>query len=183
MFQTTFFRSAFALCLLFAAALPCAQAEPVRVLGLEIGRSTPEELRRMVSEHEGRLEGPSVSAITGGPLWIARGALGLEGLIRSAFVFDTDDRLVAVVMTLHKHRFGETLDVLRRKYRYVGGHQPFVGDAHAELRAGDVRILISAPHLGFEATLIYGTDAIWTKADDWGQERERERRQRNESRL
>lgn len=158
-------------------------AETASVLGVLIGQSSLEDVRSMIHEHGGRITRNDTSAVTQGALLIVQGNLGLEGLSETAFLFDTSGKLALAALTLSKHRYDAVLASLRSKYRYVSGNKPFVGNADATLRAGDVEIRLEAPHMSFEMSAIYGTDAAWKQLAD-NQRQQAEAKQRaQDSRL
>lgn len=177
-----FHRLALAALALLCLAMPLTSAA-VTVLGVTLGAATPDEVRAMIREYGGTVLDQASQSLTGGPMIKAGGSLGLEGLQETLFLFDAQDRLVAVHMTLPKDRYDAILASLRGKYRYVGGRRPFVGDADATLRAEDVEIRLEAPHLSFEMSATYGTDAFWRMFEAYLERKARARRQAQDQRL
>ena len=153
------------LCLVAAALFGLARTAgaaqpvevPVTVLGLTIGQSTEADVQAMLREQGGQIIESGTHPISDGLVMKVKGNLGLEGLTTSRFGFSADKRLQMVILTMGKHRFDPVLQTLRKKYTYVSGNRPFVGDRDALLRSGDVEIVLAAPHMSFEMHVIYST--------------------------
>lgn len=141
----------------FAAAAP-ANVDP---LGLELGVATLAQVQGALKGN--RLTEIGTSAIAGGRLLQANNpSVGPEGLRAALFIFDREDRLVGVQMTLPKDFGGKNLaaiaNQLSRKYTQKSRNLPLVGDASARYTRGNSVVIVEAPHLSFEFTVTYMTD-------------------------
>lgn len=153
-------RILFSLVLLLVASMPVASAEPARALGFEIGKATVAEVRAAMVERAGEPRDEGTSAISGGAVLVFGADATIAGMNQATFVFDTRGRLAAAVLSLSKDRYDEVLKAMRAKYVLLGEQRPFVGNRSARLKAGDAEILVDAPHLSFEMSVIYTTPSF-----------------------
>jgi len=138
-------------------------------LGLELGVATQAQVRQQL-DGQTELEEVGINQYSGGEMLKGDGeGLGIDGLSEIVFIFDTSDKLAAVLMTLpkgegfgdlHSGNFTKTAKALAAKYKQVEKSQPFVGDARATFRQGDSVVELDAPHMSFTMTLRYMTQAL-----------------------
>lgn len=164
--------------LLAASFAVCAADEPPSVFGWTLGESTPAQLRASHPD----CEELGVSAITAGPVFECPGAaFGGGGIEQVSAVFDPAARLAAVLVILdnqakmHDDVFDRLHPKLAKRYAVREHRRPFVGDRYARYGAPGATIELSAPHLSFQATLLYQTDAF-RKAFQAQQRREQQQR-------
>lgn len=145
------------LCMAFSNIALAANAAP---LGLELGVATYAQVKQQVGGKTS-LSDAGTNKYSGGKMLKGNGdGLGIDGLSELTFVFDSSDKLAAVLMTLPKDSFQQTLNALSKKYKLVEKQVPFVGNASAKLQQGDSVIEMSAPHLSFEMSVQYLTKSL-----------------------
>lgn len=167
----------------FAAALflmnPISSHAGIKVLGSEIGVSTIDQVQKLATT-PGSVRNGGMNKWNKGPTLEIQGSnYDIQGLQSVYYVFDQELKLVALVMTMQKHRFDEVFSVLAAKYKTVKKVQPFVGDNYAKFTAPDSVIEIDAPHLGFEMEVRYMTNA-YAKAWADGVQAQRQQKQNND---
>jgi hypothetical protein len=160
-----------------------ASADEVRVFGLHVGSAEITEVRSAAVALGASESDRGISAVTEGPLLKYRGDFGLEGTTASVFLFDKGGKLVAVSLEIDKRQYDRIVDVLKAKYRVVNELRPFVGDRSVRLVAGNIDIRLDAPHMSFEMTLTYGTEAFWQTLLEWQRAKEQARRSQQASQL
>jgi len=125
------------------------------VLGVELGVSTLDQVRSTQGQ-KAELENAGVNEYTGGPMLVSEGTgYGIEGLRKVAYIFDSQKKLAAVLMTLEKGRFDTIARVVAGKYKLRSQERPFVGNQQATFQTGDGVIELNAPHMSFEMTALY----------------------------
>lgn len=162
--------------------LPSSVAgEQVQVLGFTMGQTTLQEVRQSTQG----IRDAGTNAYSHGPMLSTRSHLGIDGVKETLFIFDTDQRLLGVMMTLNKSkpRFDALFNALNSQYRLVNSQRPFVGNQLAEFRRGDVLITLDSPHLSFDMTLLYVRDALNQAFQESQQRQQQEQRERERSRL
>jgi hypothetical protein len=167
-----------------AAVSPAALSANAAPLGLELGVATLADVQKNVGSRS-RLGDHGINKYTGGPMLRGDGeGLGIEGLSEVVFVFDRNQKLSAVLMTLPKGGFGDenftrTLGMLAGKYKLQSKQVPFVGDKYAKLRQGDSIVEIDAPHMSFTMSVRYLTNQMQADfaAQNAADNAERQRRQ------
>lgn len=151
--------------------------------GTVIGKSSLADVRNKVAQ-SAQLEPAGTSSWNGGPIYTAPGqAFPLDGLKNVVFVFDTQDTLAAVELTLDKFRYPEIKRMLAKQYPLKSDQAPFVGNQHASFRQGTVIIDAQAPHMSFEMTVTYAHRAFNDAMKAGLKAQESARRQREESAL
>jgi hypothetical protein len=161
-----------------------AGSEPVRVLGFAVGSETLAEVRARLEREGVRFESDGTNLYSRGPMLVARGnAFNVDGLERTLLIFDAEDRLAAVVLTLGRARYDGILSVLKGRYRLLDEKKAFVGDRHARFRAGDVEILLDSPHMSFEMTVVYATRGFWDSYHAIRRAQAEEKRRREEAQF
>jgi len=128
-------------------------------LGFEISVAKLADVRAQLGDRT-TLKAAGTNKFSGGPMLVSNGAgLGIDGLQEITFIFDEEEVLQGVLLTLPK-RFRPTFETLRKKYKVVSQRIPFVGDAHARFSQGASAIILDAPHLSFEMSLHYLSDRL-----------------------
>lgn len=124
------------------------------VLSQTIGKSTVKNL--ISSTDKKHIQYAGMNKYSNGKMYSVQGqAYGVAGLSNALFIFDQQDLLSGVVLTMDKNRFDDIKKILDEKYRLVSSQVPFVGNKSAKYRDGDVQIEINSPHLQFEMSVIY----------------------------
>lgn len=163
--------------LVIASALARAEVAP---FGQSVGNATLKEVRESLAS-QARLEKTSTNRWTGGPMLNFSGAgLGIEGLQRAQFIFNEQETLVGVVLTLPKHRFDPIASYLRSKYKLISAQTPSVGNKLATFSEGAVTIEVDAPHMSFEMEVRYLHQTL-LQAYKQGSEAEQTQKARSES--
>lgn len=130
---------------------------PPSPLGFAVGQADLKRVRKELSKKTA-VHNAGINFYTKGPmLEVDGGNLGIKRLKRVRFIFDTDKRLVVVLMTFHQGGFDATYSHLASKHTLVSKKIPFVGDKEAKFKNGNVSIVLESPHLGFETNLVYMT--------------------------
>lgn len=144
-------KKAISLTLALTAVPALALADPV-VFGLEIGKTT-------VAEFAQKYPGISVAGINkysdGKQFALSPSEIPLNGLKTALAIFDHDEVLTAVAVTVHKNRFNDLHSMLRDKYQLVSQNVPPVGNKIAEYRDGKTTITLDAPHMSFDMQMNY----------------------------
>ncbi len=168
---------------LVCAALEGIAADGVHVLGVGIGRADVPALERAARGAGARETSRDTSAITGGPMLAYTGDFGLPGLHKTIFLFWPDGPLAAASLDLDKGRYDQVLAALKQKYTLVTEHRPLVGNRSAVLRAGDVEIRVTAPHLSFSMQVVYAQKRFWSQLAEFEKKQDADRRRQQEARL
>lgn len=175
-----FYRLIAGLLLTLFAALVRAEVAP---FGVPIGVATLKEVRASLGPKT-TLKHAGTNKWSGGPMLSSDGrGLGIDGLQEATFVFNPQEKLVGVLLTLPKHRYADITSYLKQKYQLVDEATPFVGDRFATFREGPVTITAAAPHLSFEMTVNYIHSELQTAFDRGSQAEADKKRQREVSKL
>ena len=148
---------------LAAAVLACASFAPAawagaKAVGVELTVSKPADFRAAMG---GKVEELGTNAYSDGPMWRSAGVgLEIEGLQQVLAIFDVNQRLSGLQLTLDKHRYDAVMAHLKGKYRLKGEQRPFVGNRSAVLEGEGAVIEVEAPHLSFQMTVTYFTPAL-----------------------
>lgn len=181
--KPSFFAAFLVVAMALSATSDSQASEPARVVGLEVGKATVAELEAVVRESGAQEKKRGTSSHTDGVLLSYEGDFGLPGLQSATFIFWPDGTLAAANLTLGKGRYGQIVPALVGKYELISEERPFVGNRSAVLRAGDVEIRASAPHMSFDMSLIYATDDFWLRLADNIRLEEETRRREQADRL
>lgn len=138
----------------------CAFAQNAAPLGLELNVATYAQVKQQLGGKTS-LTDAGTNKYSGGRMVESNGdGLGIDGLSSITFIFDKADKLAAVLMTLPKDSFAKTLSALSGKYKLLEKQVPFVGNASAKLQQGETIIELNAPHMSFQMTVMYATQAL-----------------------
>lgn len=128
--------------------------------GQELGIATYAQVKQQIGG-KSSLSDAGMNKYSGGKMLQGNGdGLGIEGLSEVTFIFDKNDKLAGVLMTLPKESFKPTLKALSAKYKLVSSEVPFVGNASAKLKQGDSVVELNAPHLSFVMQVLYLTNGL-----------------------
>lgn len=145
------------LCMAFSNLVFAGNAAP---LGLELNVATYAQVKQQLGGKTS-LSDAGTNKYSGGRMVESNGdGLGIDGLSSVTFIFDKADKLAAVLMTLPKDSFAKTLSALSGKYKLLEKQVPFVGNASAKLQQGETIIELNAPHMSFQMTVMYATQAL-----------------------
>lgn len=157
------FRLALVLLLGFSSSVWAANAAP---LGFEIGVATLPQVQQGLSAKT-RLAEMGTNKYTGGKMLSGTGAgLDVDGLKEITFIFDQNNVLAGVTMSLSKgggmnnEGFKKLSKALGSKYKQVEKREPFVGDCYARYVQGDSVVILNVPHMGFDMGLSYLTKGL-----------------------
>ena len=165
---------------LLPVALVAAATSP---LGYTLGQTTLDEVDRSLPGDKLKVLG--IGGTTNRTrLEIDPAPFDLDGLENVVLVLDPEHRLVGVVLTMAKDRFGDLLADLRAEYsidRESIDHVTQNGDAL--FRSGDDWIYLEALPLSFSLELTYATDELWCQNLRRSEEDEAKKRQQERGKL
>lgn len=104
--------------------------------------------------------------------------LDIEGLDKATAIFDSKGILVAVVMEFPDYYWDKIYTSLKSKYTLINAQVPFVGNRYAEFVSGDSIIILDAPHMSFDMTLLYAKKSFWQTVEE-AQKKEKANKQKN----
>ncbi len=157
------FRLVAVLLLGFSSSAWAANAAP---LGFELGVATLPQVQQGLSAKT-RLTESGTNKYTGGKMLSGTGTgLDVDGLKEITFIFDQNNALAGVTMSLskgndiNKEGFKKLSKTLASKYKQVEKREPFVGDCYARYVQGDSVVILNAPHMSFDMGLSYLTKGL-----------------------
>jgi hypothetical protein len=151
---------ALAACLLTTATIAVAGPQ---VLGFEVGVSTLTEVKQALSP-KGSVADHGTNKFSGGPMLTTDGSLyNIEGVSKVLYIFDNQQKLDGVIMTMDQNRFDAVFDVLAKKYPVISQERPFVGNHSGRFKATGAIVEIDAPHLSFEMEVRYLDNALLSR--------------------
>lgn len=170
--------------ILFGAVfLPALALAQVQVLGFEIGSSTARQVKAAVGRHA-KVRDAGTNKYTGGPQFKTDGSgYDIDSLSEVFYIFDKDEKLAGVLMTMSKSRFDEIVEVLASKHKLTQKMRPFVGDMSAAFSAKGVRIEIDAPHLSFDMHLRYIRDDLYRQFRTQSAQEEQEKKRTEQTKF
>lgn len=141
----------------FAVMLASASFAGTKVLGVEIGVSTEDQVRQALSKTTQITELGS-NAYSDGNMFSTSGEpYDIQGLKKVSYVFDQQRRLTAVFLNLGNDRFNSVFAALAGKYKLISKQVPHVGDRSAHFSSSDCAIEIDSPHMSFNLTVSYSS--------------------------
>lgn len=163
-------------CVLIMIPSPCLCN--VSPFGLELNKATIKDLQ---SKYE-------ILNITRKPtretlISISPAVLDLRGLKASIFIFDQQNILQSVLLTMDKSHFNEMYKILSEKYKIDERLVPSAGDKYASFSYKDSFIKIVAPHLDFDLKIIYITKLYFKKYQDNQERLEKSEREKKKTVL
>jgi len=140
---------------------PALNAAP---LGIEIGFANLAGVKQKLGGMT-NLSESGTSNVTGGKIISSDGqGLGIDGLSKFIVIFDKNETLVAVIMSLPKN-VNDTYSKLKEKYKPISSNiDEFMGNGTATLEKGDSLIVIEAAHLSFAMDVVYATKEFMAAA-------------------
>lgn len=170
------------LCVALAMVPMMAQAGP-GPFGLSVGETTMEEARTELSGKTS-LQSKGINKWSNGPMLSSAGAgLGLDGLQEALFIFDQENTLTSVVLSLHKNRYEDMRQMLGNQYPLIDEQAPFVGNKIATFREEGVTIEAKSPHMSFTMTLSYLSEDFSRQYQLAKEQEQQEKAQRESSQL
>ena len=162
----------------FAGLTGVASANP-SPFGLTLEKTTVKEMQ---AKYKATRKG--VNLYSNGPMFdLNPQDLGVDGLKSALVIFDQNEKLVAVLTTLPKHRFDNLHEILRGMYSVESSQIPFVGNKRVVMRNGNTRITLDAPHLSFDMEMNYITDSFQRTFEAALRREEEEKRKREAGNL
>ncbi len=168
------------------ALFPCLAWTAPKPLDLELGKATVEEL---IEKYPVRDNG--INAYSMGPMYeIDTSGVGTNGLKSALTIFNEKNVLDAVLLTFDANKsvgrrggFEDFLDSLRKKYKLVKKNIPFVGNKSARFKDGNYSIVLESPHMSFDMTVLYQSNAFEKAFKEGKNRQERERKDNLDSLL
>jgi hypothetical protein len=155
-------------------------AEP---LGLELGYANLEGVKQKLGGLTS-LQDRGANLYSGGAMLESDGrGLGIDGLSDLLFIFDKNNVLVGVVMTMPK-RPQDILGKLSSKYTVVdNGIDTFMDDGYARLEKGNSFVVVDAPLLSFTMEVRYLTKQLMADFERARAEAEKKQQQNETNQL
>ncbi len=135
------------------------KSQSTQTFGITVGKTTESELRRQyfVKNEEGWICDESYKLVQLNEEEFSSQDLIVE---KVQVIVSSNGIVEALMLTIGGKVFSQLNPILAEKYVLSYKKEPFVGDAVAEYRHGDVNIQLSEPHLSFSSYLIYETKTI-----------------------
>lgn len=174
-------------CLAAAMLLALLPVAPISAatspLGFTLGKTTLDEVERSLPRD--KIKKIGLSSVTEGPvLEIDPAAFEFDGLEKVLLVFETNQRLAIVILTIAKQRFRDVLTDLRSKYIVENQNiDNFMKNGKAKFRSDNDVVLFNAPHLSFSLDLSYITDKLWRETLRRTEEEVIQKRQQERGKL
>lgn len=167
----------------FFSSGPLAAEPTVGPFGLAIGKDTMQELTSRFNNSQ--CSYGNISPITKGPIVFCPSKyIDFEGLKDEVtIIFDTGNVLSAVQLVISKHQYESIRSSLAAKYKITGEKKAFVGDRYTKFNSSNINILLDAPHMGFEMTLLYSTKQFDETYNQYRNNLERAKKDKQNSQL
>ena len=119
--------------------------------GLEIGKTTLSEAQKKYP-----LQKSGSNKWTQGPMFkINPSNIQFDGLKSIELIFSKENKLLAVLTSLHKGKFYALQQQLQKKYKLISQSTPSVGNKNAKFVEENVEIFLEAPHMSFDMSMNY----------------------------
>lgn len=138
----------------FTISLSFANPTP---FGLEISKTTISEV---INKYPSLKEAGINKYTNGKMIYLNPNQLDFEGLKDTLLIFSKEDKLLAVILTLPKHKFEELYKTLSGKYKLVSKEIPFVGNKDAKFINDNTEITLNSPHMNFDLELTYADKSL-----------------------
>ena len=116
-----------ALVLFVCFVCPLSVFAQVQVLGVEIGKTTMTQVKAQLNKATKIME-TGHNRYSDGPQFSTNGAgYEIDSLNKVLYIFDREQKLAAVMMTMGKNRFEDISSFLASKYKVTKKVVPFVG--------------------------------------------------------
>lgn len=162
-----------------------SRVEPVNAapLGVEVGYANLEGVRAKFSGIT-KLQDDGINQYSGGPMFTSNGdGVGLDGLTNLVFIFDQNNILSAVLMTLPKNPI-DVFAKLSGKYKVVENRiDKFMNYGSAKLEKGETTIVIEAAHLSFKMSVNYLTKQLAGEIARQSDDAQRQKHQEQTNKL
>jgi hypothetical protein len=156
-----------------------AAGENPSPLGLEIGKATIADAKAKCG-----LESSGVNRHSEGEVFqVEASSIKMDNVKEAFMTFDKSGKLAFVGITFSGKKFDSLYKSLSGKYTVKSKDIPFVGNKSAVFTAGNSRINLDEPHLGFETTLYYGATWLWDKIENAIQQEKDAKKKTEESQL
>lgn len=130
----------------------------VKVLGFELGTSELNQVNSTLT-NQTKVTNTGKNKYSHGQMLQTDGTgYSIEGLNSVLYIFDTDNKLSAVILDMDKYKFNDVYSAVASKYKVVSQKRPFVGDQYAKFKDKNATIEIDAPHMSFEMGVRYMQD-------------------------
>ena len=154
-------------CLVAVMLLALMPVAPVAAatspLGFTLGQTTQGDVEHSLPRD--RIKKVSPTQTGGSHFEIDPAAFDLDGLEKVILVFDTDQRLIAVGLSIEKSRLHEVLADLRSKYTAdVRGSDEIKQHGGILFYSGDDWVVLNIPSFSSSLTLTYATGGRWREA-------------------
>lgn len=154
-------------CLAAAMLLALMPVAPVAAatspLGFTLGKTTQSDVERSLPRDRIRKVSPTQTG--GSHFEIDPAAFDLDGLEKVILVFDTDQRLITVGLSIERSRLHDVLTDLRSKYTSdVRSADETTQQGDVLFHSGDDWVVLNIPSLSFSFTLTYVTGGRWREA-------------------
>ena len=139
-------------------------------LGFTLGKTTQSDVERSLPRDKIKEIDPTREGRN--RFQIDPAAFDFDGLEKVLLVFDTDQNLTAMVLSIEKRRFYDVLDDLRSKYAAENRtDEEIIQHGNALFRSGDDWVILDMPSLSFSLTLTYITAELWREAESRSDEK------------
>lgn len=123
-------------------------------LGLELGKANVSEMKKKYTANY-----LGVNKYSQGEMYsLPASQINVSGVTKATAVFNKKQNLVAILLTMDKHRFDSIHNSLKSKYRVQSKNIPFVGNKKVVYKSGSTEVELSAPHMSFDMSLEYYQD-------------------------
>lgn len=165
---------------------PAIVAGPADVapFGLPIGKATLADVRKELSSKGQRYHLEKNEWTQGPELTVYGDGLGIEGMERVFFIFDSQEKLLDVKIDLDKSRYYAMKAHLEDKYKKISEEKPkewgFSDSETTTFRSGPIAIIAKSPRMSFECSVEYIHDE-YAVAREAGAEQKRQQQWEEES--
>lgn len=166
--------------LLFLAATTVF-AEPAP-FGLEIGKATVADAEKMYRIEKIRTNEDNFSGVISG-YKVAVNQVNFDGLKELKIGFNKIGVLKLVYAKLPKSQFKSLHESLSKKYKVVSQEIPFVGNSAVQYVNGSTVVLLDAPHLSFDMSMIYIPKDMLSVAIEHKEEKDAAKKKSQEDQL
>ena len=138
-----------------ASTLSIADPSP---FGLEIGKASIQDVKGKYS-----LTSAGINKYSQGKMYeMNPSELNFQGIQSATLIFSTDEKLLAVLTKMSKHKFDYVYNGLKKKYHLTSKQIPFVGNKKVKFVDGNTEITLNAPHMSFEMDMNYINNDLWS---------------------
>ncbi|WP_375326633.1 hypothetical protein [Candidatus Tisiphia endosymbiont of Nemotelus uliginosus] len=95
--------------------------------------------------------------------YINNKGVALEGVKELLVICNDDNIIQAIILTFNNKKFEEVYELLAEKYQPISNHFLNVTNKEAKFASNDCTIILDAPHVNFDVSLIYITNEFLTR--------------------